>query len=147
MKFERKLNSYNNDIMYAISNDNSFDSPENPEKGLHKAADFVLYLQTAKEDKKIGKFQFAPMPGCCGIVVSCYTFLNKEYRGTYLSDHFRALKDDLARHLGYSMMVATTQMNSIPAVKNMFKSKYVIPITFENKRTENLLGLGYKVLK
>ena len=118
-----------------------------PEKGLDKRAYFKF--QRVGSDGTVydyGNFVFAPVEGCCGIVVSAYTFLNKSVRGTGYSDKFRDMKESLARQLGYSMMIATTQMKNIPAVSNMIKSKYNIVDTFTNKRTNNLLGLGMKRL-
>lgn len=96
------------------------------------------------EAKKIGHFFLSPFPGNCGIVVIHDMYLTKEYRGTMFSTHIRDGKEKLCRALGYSAVAATTQMNNIPAVKNFFKSKYNIPMTFTNKRTDNLIGIGLK---
>lgn len=116
-------------------------------KGLDKQVNFKLYRVSKTSKHEIGSFSFSPMPGCCGVVVSHFTYLHKDMRGQGLSDAFRQLKEDLAKALGYSMMIATTQMENLPAVGNMMKSKYHMPVTFTNKRTNKLLGLGYKVIK
>lgn len=115
-------------------------------KGLRKETSFDLYRVTDHGEFMIGGFALAPMPGCCGIVVSCYTFLKEENRGQGLSDPFRKLKHKLAKDLGYTMMIATTQMKNIPAVGNMLKSKYNIFKVFRNKRTDNEIGIGIKEL-
>ena len=122
---------------------------ELPEKGLFKTTKFrfcSIGNREGSEIRELGSFYFSPMPGCCGIVISHDTFLNKNYRGTDVSDAFRKIKNELAKELGYTVMIATTQMTNLPGVGNMMKSKYKIPLTFTNKRTNNLLGLGYKVL-
>ena len=122
---------------------------EDPEKGLYKTTKFKFYSignYKGSELRELGYFYFSPMPGCCGIVISHDTFLNKNFRGSAVSDPFRKIKNELAKQLGYTVMIATTQMENLPGVGNMMKSGYKIPLTFTNKRTNNLLGLGYKVL-
>ena len=115
-------------------------------KGLSRETLFYIYNTENPMIASIGRFTFAPMPGCCGIVVSCFTWLHENHRRSSWSPMFRELKEEVAKRLGYSMMIATTQMDNIPAVQNMLKSKYHICRTFNNKRTNHLLGLGYKVL-
>ena len=115
------------------------------EKGLEKEVKFKAVLHKSEETKvTIGSFCFSPMPGCCGVVVSHFTFLEKGFRGTSYSQTFRELKDKVARDLGYSCVIMTTQMENIPAVKNMFKRNFTVAGTFTNKRTGNCLGLGWK---
>jgi len=122
------------------------------QKGLYKETKFTFHSisnrQTPPEPvaRQLGYFYFSPMPGCCGIVVSHNTFLNTDCRGSGVSDPFRKIKNELAKALGYTVMIATTQMHNLPGVGNMIKSKYKIPLTFTNKRTSNLIGLGYKVI-
>lgn len=116
------------------------------QKGLRKETMFTLHRVTDYSEYQIGQFALAPMPGCCGIVVSCYTFLKEDNRGQGLSEPFRQLKHKLAKDLGYTVMIATTQTKNIPAVGNMIKSKYKIVDVFRNKRTGNDIGIGIKVL-
>jgi len=96
----------------------------------------------------IGQFSFSALPGCCGVVVSHNTrrtgYLYDQNR--LLSDRFRRIKEAFAEHLGYSVMIATTDMANLPAVGNMFKSNYKIVDTFNNKRTDHLIGIGIKKL-
>lgn len=118
------------------------------DKGLYNSEkfNFEYRLYEKEEYNRIGGFTFSPMKGCCGIIISSYTWLDPKFRGGFASDAFRKAKEDFARHLGYSIMLATTQMHNIPAVGNMRKSGYKIVKTFSNKRTGNLLGLGIKEL-
>ena len=95
-----------------------------------------------------GWFSFTALPGCCGVVVShdtkrigLFQDWNKK-----LSDDFRAIKEKFAKKLGYSMIIATTDMANIPAVGNMIKSGYTMNKPFTNKRTGNLLSVGVKAL-
>ena len=117
------------------------------QKGLDKTIRFKLFRVSNNSEHEIGGFSFSPMPGCCGVVVSHETFLTPDNRGTGLSDPFRELKHEFAVALGYSLMIMTTQMKNLPAVGNMMKSGYISPVTFTNKRTGNLIALGYKEIK
>jgi hypothetical protein len=96
----------------------------------------------------LGDFSFAALPGCCGVVVSHDTVRRGLlYEGNkYFSDNFRRIKEAFAKHLGYSVMIATTDMANLPAVGNMFKSNYKIVDTFSNARTDHLIGIGIKRL-
>ena len=116
------------------------------EKGLCKSEQFFIYRINGESKRNIGRTWLAPMPGCCGVVVSFGTYLEEISRNSGLSEPFRDLKKDLAKSLGYTLVIATTQMNNIPAVGNMIKSKYTIVKTFTNKRTNNLIGFGIKDL-
>lgn len=115
-------------------------------KGLREETTFVLFRVTDNSEFKLGEFTLAPMPGCCGIVVSTNTWLTKDNQHTGLSNPFRELKHKLAKDLGYAVMIATTRTKDIPAVGNMIKSKYNIVKVFRNKRTDNDVGIGIKVL-
>lgn len=122
--------------------DVNWDLPEG--KGLKAAAKFEIFSCTDDSRRFIGNTWFSPFPGCCGIVVSHHTYLNPDSRHSGLSDPFRKLKEKIAKEMGYSLMVATTDMENIPAVGNFFKSNYRIVETFKNSRTQNLLALGIK---
>ena len=115
---------------------------EVPEKGLFSEAYFVFKVGNLV----LGSFRMSPMPGCCGVVISHDTHLNPQHRNSGYSDRFRELKEALAKHLGYSVVIATTQMHNLPAVGNMYKSKYNMVDTFKNSRTNNLIGIGIKHL-
>lgn len=115
-------------------------------KGLFGPVDFWIDSVAGDMRKRLGMTSFAPLPGCCGIVISYHTALEPQHRGNFYSDYFRQLKEKIAKEMGYSLMIATTQMENIPAVGNFFKSKYKFVETFTNSRTGNLIGLGVKKL-
>lgn len=127
------------------------------EKGIENPAHFeVIIARTSEIDKQnvnsfcIGKFSFAPMYGCCGVVVSAFSSRENRDRTLHVypieSEVFRWAKQEFAKALGYSAMIATAQMHNIPAVKNLFTSGYTLNKPFINKRTNNLLGFGFKQL-
>jgi len=116
------------------------------EKGLYKPVHFSLFRLNYMGEAYVGRFTLAPMPGCCGIVISTDTWLEPSARNSGFSDEFRKLKHKLAKDLGYSVMIATTQTKDIPAFKNMLKSNYEIVKVFRNKRTDNDIAIGVKTL-
>ncbi len=115
-------------------------------KGLYAEAKFTLFKVEGTKRTQAGSFSFSPMPGCCGVVVSHTTFLNPKERGTSISEPFRQLKTALARHLGYSCIIATSQENNPASIANMTKSGYAIGGRFVNSRTRNPIAIGIKVL-
>lgn len=124
-------------------------------KGLDKDIRFEFgYTQVTdttiapdvKHDVNCGSFSFAPMPGCCGVVVSHHTWLDQKWRGGPKSHAFKTIKQEFARRLGYGAIIATTVMTDVVAVKSMLKSNYRISATFTNPRTKNALGVGVRVL-
>lgn len=116
------------------------------EKGFTSTELFRVYLTTIAGDILIGEFQLSPMPGCCAVVISHNSLVKEQYRGTIASQQFREVKTEIAKKAGYTVMIATSKVNDIPASKNMQKSGYRIVSEFTNKRTNNQLHLGVKVL-
>jgi hypothetical protein len=116
------------------------------EKGFFHETSFDIFRVTADSEIKVGHTYMTPLPGCCGIVVSHCTSLTEMTRHSGLSNPFRELKEKIAKDMGYTMMLATTDMANIPAVGNFFKSKYKFVDTFINKRTNHLIGIGLKRL-
>ena len=123
-------------------------------KGLEEGVHFALkIIKDGKEQvfphhyqNRIGGFALYPMPGCCGMVVSTATFLFPDFRGTEISVKFRELKNNLAKHLGYSCMIATGITDDVLSHKNLLKSNYEIVKNFTNSRTDNKLDIAVKVL-
>lgn len=114
------------------------------DKGLATSIMFTLWRLTNHSKIEIGYFYFSPMPGNCGMVVCHNMSLTEMSRHTGLSQTVRDLKEKIARQLGYSVMIATTDTGNVPAAGNMLKSKYKVVHTFTNKRTNNHIWVGVK---
>ena len=104
------------------------------------------FFVTCNGDELLARFCLSVLPGCCGVVVSHDTARIGPKRNQQLSDGFRELKEAFAKDLGYSAMICTTDMSNIPALKNLFKSKYEVATTFRNSRTGNQIAIGVKKL-
>lgn len=153
-EFEVKAGPYNNLVARL---DQKHNYPELSELTGHKkgledygTARFELVRKSLNADGTVGTnislghFYLSPMPGCCGIVIVHGMYLHADARNSFLSNSIRELKTELCKALGYTVMMATTRMDEIPAVGNFFKSKYKFVDTFMNKRTDHLVGIGMK---
>jgi hypothetical protein len=124
------------------------DLQEAPEKGLWKRELFEVFFTRTDGSKKVyGHFCLEPMPGCCGVVVSTSSQINEEDRGTSIGPRFHGLKEKVARHFGYSLMLSTVQLRNLPQVIGGSKAGWKYIYHFRNKRTDNDLTLGIKELK
>lgn len=140
-------------ILQAVGNYPWFANYEGPEfevlegKGLDKPIKFMV-IRGNDPPRELGHFTLAPLPGCCGVVVSTESYLDPSWRGkTVISEHFHKIKEATARKLGYSMMLATVQLRNIPEVVGGSKAGWKLDHFFRNKRTENDLAFMFKELK
>jgi hypothetical protein len=125
-----------------------FDNCESFEdfKGSDITLRFNIYRVTDTSKIHIGGHCFTELPGCNSVVVSHGTYLTDKTKHSGLSNSFRNLKEKIARGLGYNLMIATCEMSNIPAVGNMFKSKYRLLDPFVSYKSKNLVTLGTKQL-
>jgi hypothetical protein len=121
------------------------DNPDGPwsAKGLSSRREFSVVLAIGN---KFGGFCLEPMPGNCGIVVSTGSYVEPNWRGTH-SKHFHQLKEKVARHFGYTVMIMTTQLRNIPQVVGASQANWRFVEYFRNTRTGNDCGIAIKVLK
>lgn len=110
-------------------------------KGLHRTIGFSVIQ---KEGTEVGNFHLAPMPGCCGMVVSTGLYIKEGFRGTPESREFMEMKEWLPEWLGYSAVIATVQLENIAELKSSAKRQYKIIANWNNNRTGNELGIIFK---
>lgn len=127
-QLEAKCSSFSEDEQYV------------KDKGIgEKSLWFQLVIKNGND---VGGFCFTEMQGCRHVVISSGTYLNTKYRNTNYSDLFRKLKNQVAKEMGYSVMIATVDLTNIPAFKSMLKSGYNICKTFPAEGKN--LGFGVK---
>ena len=114
------------------------------EKGLNSSAVFVVIQETSTSSIEVGNFNLAPLPGCCGVVVSCYSYLTPMSRHTAIGKIFHEIKEAVAKEMGYSLMISTTDMTNVPQVVSASRAKWRFIDFFTNKRTGNKLGVAIK---
>lgn len=122
------------------------------EKGLFKGVRFSVHVgweaagARPYNEREIGYFKLEPMPGCCGVVISTGSWLNVAERGSNLGVHFHELKAFVAKELGYSRMLATTQTKNFPELLGAAKSGWKLHDAFINKRTGEQLTVMEKAI-
>ena len=93
-------------------------------------------------DIPIASFTLKQMIGCCGILVSTNTYVDKKYQGQGIAHEFMELKIAIAKELGYSMMMSTVDIGNNPAeVHILEKFGWKKIQEFVNKRTKHTLGI------
>lgn len=116
-------------------------------KGLSIDTSFIVQWQQSDKAVTFGRFTLAPMPGCCGVVVSTGSYIEPYQRGQYNpSRWFHSLKAETARHFGYTTMIMTTQLRNIPEVVGASHCGWKFHEFFRNKRTGHDIGIAIKVL-
>lgn len=124
-------------------------------KGLEKETFFWMERASApvvdkydRENRRIGVFRLAPMPGNCGMVVSTQTYINQAERGKHLSYLMHVIKERVARLLGYTTMICTVVEGNEPQFKGMVRYRWELLLghKFKNKRTNNVCVIGLKTI-
>ena len=113
------------------------------DKGLEQRQYFPVVSANSKQT--LAGFYLEPLPGCCGVVVSTGSWIIPEYRGSF-GKLFHTLKETVARKLGYSLMLATTELRNLPEVIGASNAKWKHIHTFRNQRTSHDLSLMIKDL-
>ena len=108
-------------------------------KGLDSPVHCVIDLDSMHQNR--ASFIFAPLYGCCGVVVSSAS------KNPHLNSQlFHQIKAEFARWLGYSCMLATVECTNFPEVIGAGKNGWVFVDSFVNKRTNHTLGVMVKHL-
>jgi len=94
------------------------------------------YAVYAKETV-LSTFKLYRMPHCCGILISCNAFVNKEFRGKRVGTTLNMLRQDIGRVLGYSLLMCTDISQNAPQRKLLATNGWTDLKSFKNKRTGN----------
>ena len=108
-------------------------------KGLDHPVNCIIDFNAMNQNW--ASFTFAPLYGCCGVVVSS---ASKNLRLD--SQLFHQIKAAVARWLGYSCMIATVECTNFPEVIGAGKNGWAFVDSFVNKRTNHTLGVMVKHL-
>lgn len=87
-------------------------------------------------------FELMPMINCCGICVSTMAQVNKDYRGKGLGTLLNSFRIDLARHLGYSLLLCTDDMANVNQRTILQKNGWKDIHTFFNARTQHTVAIS-----
>ena len=94
----------------------------------------------------ISTFRLLQMVGCCGICISTGTYVNPEFRGKGVNSLLNNFRIDIAKHLGYGLLMCTDLKSNTPQMKTLDKNGWKHIHEFKNPRTGNILNVTIKEL-
>ena len=94
----------------------------------------------------ISQFKLIQMPGCCGICISTGTYVHSEFRGKGVNSLLNNFRIDIAKHLGYGLLMCTDLKSNISQMKTLDKNGWKHIHEFKNPRTGNILNVTIKEL-
>ena len=104
---------------------------------------FIIY-----DENEYAQFTLVEQVNCCGILVSTDTFVTKGLQGNGYAQEMMKLKEALAKEFGYSLLLATVDINNNPAeVHILEKFGWSRDKEFINQRTKHTLGIFSKDIK
>ena len=94
----------------------------------------------------ISRFELAQMLGCCGICISTGTYVHPDFRGKGVNSLLNNFRIDIAKHLGYGLLMCTDLKLNTPQMKTLDKNDWKHIHEFKNPRTGNILNITIKEL-
>lgn len=98
------------------------------------------------KDEIISKFKLIQMIGCCGICVSTGVYVHNEYRNKGVNTILNNFRIDIAKELGYGLLLCTDVSNNTAEVKTLDKNGWKHIYNFKNPRTSNNINISIKKL-
>lgn len=90
----------------------------------------------------VSGFTLKEMIGCCGICVSTGAWVHDNYQKRGLGSLLNKLRQDLAREMGYSVLLCTDRLNNKPQRKLLNKAGWEDVYEFTNSRTNNRIAIS-----
>lgn len=94
----------------------------------------------------ISTFRLLQMVGCCGICISTGTYVHPDFRGKGVNIILNNFRIDIAKHLGYGLLMCTDLKSNVPQMKTLDKNGWKHIHEFQNPRTKNILNITIKEL-
>jgi hypothetical protein len=101
----------------------------------------AIHYDVWQKDTCIAHFDLAPMPGCCGMVVSTAAMVYKKWRKKGLGTLLNKIRIDIAKFLGYGVMLCTDVLDNEPQQRILEKNGWFKVFEFDNPRTGNAIGV------
>ena len=105
-----------------------------------------IEFKVINKDKIVSRFKLIQMSGCCGICISAGTYVNPEFRGKGVNIILNNFRIDIAKHLGYGLLMCTDLKSNTPQMKTLDKNGWKHIHEFKNPRTGNILNVTIKEL-
>lgn len=111
-------------------------------KDFPKGIDFRVF----NGDKTISEFKLLQMTGCCGICISTGVYVHPDFRGKGINTLLNNFRINIAKHLGYGLLMCTDLKSNTPQMKTLDKNGWKHIHEFKNPRTGNILNVTIKEL-
>lgn len=105
-----------------------------------------IEFKVINKDKIVSRFKLIQMSGCCGICISTGTYVNPDFRGKGVNVILNNFRIDIAKHLGYGLLMCTDLKSNTPQMKTLDKNDWKHIHEFKNPRTGNILNITIKDL-
>ena len=105
-----------------------------------------IEFKVLNKDKIISQFKLIQMTGCCGICISTGTYVHPDFRGKGVNIILNNFRIDIAKHLGYGLLMCTDLKSNTPQMKTLDKNGWKHIHEFKNPRTGNILNITIKEL-
>lgn len=91
--------------------------------------------------RQVAFWSLVQMPGCCGICISTNSFVSPEFRQLGLGKLLNQFRIELARMLGYGLLICTDRVSNMPQQKILKANGWSGISTFVNPRTSNIIAI------
>lgn len=92
--------------------------------------------------REIASFELVPMINCCGILVSTQAYVDKAWRGQGLGRLLNTIRIDIARFLGYGVLLCTDVESNASQRKILQANGWKDIHKFVNPRTNNTIFIS-----
>lgn len=89
----------------------------------------------------VSSFELVPMINCCGIIVSTRVVVTEDFRNRGLGTILNSLRIDIARNLGYGLLLCTDVVDNIPQQRILIANGWKSIEEFINPRTKNRVAI------
>jgi hypothetical protein len=113
--------------------------------GKPAGEDFLIgrYIVMVKgDDYPIAGFNLYELPHCCGVMVSTSAYVSFKWRKRGIGQVLNAMRQDLGRFYGYTVMLCTDVVTNDPQRHILQKAGFQDLMQFENKRTGHQVAIS-----
>ena len=105
-----------------------------------------IEFKVLNKDNIVSQFKLIQMTGCCGICISTGTYVHPDFRGKGVNVLLNNFRIDIAKYLGYGLLMCTDLKSNAPQMKTLDKNGWKHIHEFKNPRTGNILNVTIKEL-
>jgi hypothetical protein len=129
-----KRKSYLDELKEAVGQSVTLDFAENSDGGTH------FWLDNSVSST-VAEWHMVQLPGCCGVMVCYNSYVSMSWQGRGIGGIVARLKKKLAYDMGYTLLLATDILENEPNMKIFEKASLKMVASFENRRTDNQVGV------